>query len=135
MKSKFIPLFACLIFASTASLADGQKTYNSLCVACHGNGNLGAPTIGNKDKWVSRIAEGQSRLIGRAYAGMGAMPPKGGNPNLSLTEFAGAATYMANEAGANWATPNAEMLEKINEIYQRRVQTLALSEGNMGNRR
>jgi len=116
------------MFASTLTLADGLKTYNSLCIACHSNGNLGAPLTGDKYKWGPRLAEGQIRLIGRAYAGVGQMPPKGGNPNLSIADFADAATYIANHSGANWPEPNSEMLEKIKEVYQRRMQALTLIE-------
>jgi cytochrome c5 len=37
-----------------------------------------------------------------------AMPPKGGNPDLSDTEVARAVAYMANQSGANFKEPAAK---------------------------
>jgi hypothetical protein len=43
------------------------------------------------------------------------MPARGGNPNLSVAEFAAAVVHMANQAGANWQNPDEAMLKTINE--------------------
>jgi molybdate transport system ATP-binding protein len=47
--------------------------------------------------------------------GVGAMPPKGGNPDLTVSQFASAVVYMANQAGANWKEPDEAMLKDINK--------------------
>jgi cytochrome c5 len=126
MQYKVIFFLICSVLTPSFAFADGHKIYNSLCIACHSNGNLGAPLTGSKENWAPRLAEGQARLIGRAYAGIGQMPPKGGNPKLSLADFADAATYIANQSGANWQNPDNAMLEKINAAYERRLQTLEI---------
>jgi mono/diheme cytochrome c family protein len=44
-------------------------------------------------------------LVKHAIAGIRQMPARGGNPDLTDTEVAGAVAYMANQAGANFKAP------------------------------
>lgn len=80
----------------------GKEVYETVCAACHASGVLNAPKFGDKDAWAKRIAEGQEKLTADAMNGVRQMPPRGGNPGLSDTEFARAVAYMANAAGADW---------------------------------
>ncbi|MGA0024965.1 MAG: hypothetical protein ACO3F9_10000 [Burkholderiales bacterium] len=52
------------------------------------------------------------------------MPAKGGNPNLSLEEFARAAAYMARAAGGNWKDPDAKMLAAIRSEEKKRIEQM-----------
>jgi hypothetical protein len=59
------------------------------------------------------IAEGQVPLTADGYMGVRAMPAKGGKADLSVADFAEAVVYMANQSGANWKAPDADMLKKM----------------------
>lgn len=122
MKSSFLSLvFIASASASFAVIADpGENTYKQVCAACHGSGVLNSPKFGDKAKWAPLIAEGQVILTAHAYVGVRAMPPKGGNPNLSIEGFSDAVAYMANKAGGNWKSPDPKMLAAINKEIESR---------------
>jgi cytochrome c5 len=77
---------------------DGQQVYQAGCVACHDAGIAGAPKVGDKGQWATRIAKGLDTLYTSAVNGIqgsaGAMPAKGGNPALSNAEVKAAVDYM-----------------------------------------
>lgn len=86
----------------------GKQVVEAVCSACHATGALNAPKIGDKAAWGKLIQEGQAELTGDAIRGVRQMPPRGGNPDLTDTEFARAVAYMANQAGANWKEPESK---------------------------
>jgi cytochrome c5 len=86
----------------------GQQVVETVCGACHTTGALNAPKIGDKEKWKALIAEGHDQLTQTAIKGIRAMPPRGGNPDLTDTEIARAVAYMANQAGASFKEPAAK---------------------------
>ena len=77
----------------------GLRVYNGLCISCH-SGLPNIPKVGDKAAWESRIAQGMSLLYERAIkgfiseGGLIAMPPKGGNMNLTDEEVRAAVDYM-----------------------------------------
>lgn len=77
----------------------GQRVYNGLCISCH-NGLPNIPKVGDKAAWESRIAQGMALLYEHAIkgfiseGGLIAMPPKGGNLNLTDAEIKAAVDYM-----------------------------------------
>ncbi|TAL89806.1 MAG: cytochrome c5 family protein [Candidimonas sp.] len=85
----------------------GQQVFESTCTACHTAGVAGAPKIGNSAAWAPFIKTGYDAMIKNALHGIGAMPPKGGNPSLSDYEIARAVAYMANKSGASFKEPPA----------------------------
>jgi cytochrome c5 len=85
----------------------GEQVVQSTCAACHQTGAAGAPKIGDSAGWAKRIAEGQKRLTEAAIKGVRAMPPKGGNPDLSDAEVERAVVLMANQSGASFKEPAA----------------------------
>lgn len=93
--------------------ADGANTYQQVCSACHGQGVAGAPKAGDAKAWKKLIAEGQVPLTADGYMGVRAMPAKGGKADLSVADFAEAVVYLANQSGANWKAPDADMLKKM----------------------
>ena len=111
-----------LLAISSKALAEGNQVFTQVCAACHQQGMLGAPKFGSIEEWVLRIKEGKIDLIAEAYVGVRAMPPKGGQPDLSLEEFSSAAIYMANAAGANWQIPTPQEYQKIKKIMARKVK-------------
>jgi len=95
-----------LVDASAPKLAKtGQQVYESTCTACHGAGVAGAPKFGDAALWAPLIATGLDAMLKVALAGKGAMPARGGNPNLSDFEIERAVVYMANHAGGSFAEP------------------------------
>ncbi len=83
----------------------GQQVYESTCVACHGAGVAGAPKLGDNAAWAPFIKAGYEDMVNKAIHGVGAMPPKGGNPSLSDFEVARAVVYIANKSGASFEEP------------------------------
>ncbi|MEO1840847.1 MAG: c-type cytochrome, partial [Pseudomonadota bacterium] len=69
------------VTAASEPAADGQKVYQSSCIACHGAGVAGAPMVGNAAAWADRIAAGNDSLYANAINGLvgssGVMPAKG----------------------------------------------------------
>lgn len=104
--------FACALSAlslvpvlAAAAPATGQAVYESACKVCHEAGQANAPKLGDRARWKPLIKEGLRELTRDAIRGKGAMPPRGGRPELTDTEIARAVAYMANKAGANWPEP------------------------------
>ena len=77
----------------------GLRVYNGLCISCH-NGLPNIPKVGDKAAWESRIAQGMALLYEHSIkgfisdGGLIAMPPKGGNMNLTDEEVKAAVDYM-----------------------------------------
>ena len=121
MKRVFLPLLWALV--SSHAWANGEATYNQVCAVCHAQGLAGAPKAGDAKAWGKLIKEGQINLTADGYAGVRAMPAKGGKPELDVPAFADAVVHMANLAGANWKTPDEAMLKKIDQRIAKRAQT------------
>ncbi|MGP9765184.1 c-type cytochrome [Halomonas sp. AOP13-D3-9] len=85
--------------ASGGSDLDGEALYaSSGCVACHASGVAGSPMLGDSEAWAARLEKGADELYASAINGIGAMPAKGGNPNLSDEEVMAVVDYMMSEA-------------------------------------
>ena len=85
-----------------AEILSGPQVYNQACVACHGAGIGGAPTVGPGADWSARIAQGEDVLrdhVINGYQGeAGYMPPKGGRIDLSDDEIVSAMNYMLEQS-------------------------------------
>jgi cytochrome c5 len=53
---------------------------------------------GDMAAWAARIAQGRDKLVSNAIVGIGVMPPKGGQSQLSDEEVASAVDYMIQQA-------------------------------------
>jgi cytochrome c5 len=73
------------------------------CVKCHGKGLNGAPKIGDKAAWIDRAKLGFDSVVRSAINGHGAMPSRGGMPNLTDSEMRAAVTYMFQQSVKNEA--------------------------------
>jgi cytochrome c5 len=93
--------------AGPRAAKSGEEVYKAICTACHGTGAAGAWKFGDKAAWAPRIKDGLDALAKNAINGIRAMPPRGGNPDLSDLEVTRAVAYMANAAGANFKEPAA----------------------------
>ncbi len=90
------------VASTTEAAVDGQKVYQSACIACHGAGVAGAPMVGNAAAWVDRIAAGNETMYANAINGFvgsaGVMPGKGGNPTLRDAEVKAAVDHMVSQS-------------------------------------
>jgi len=88
--------------STTEAAVDGQKVYQSACIAWHGAGVAGAPMVGNAAAWADRIAAGNDSLYANAINGLvgssGVMPAKGGNTTLSDAEVKAAVDHMVSQS-------------------------------------
>jgi cytochrome c5 len=81
--------------AGTAPAATGAKSvYDTACAACHAAGVAGAPKFGDKAAWAPRLAAGHEAMYAAALKGKGAMPPKGGQPQLTDAQVKSAVDLM-----------------------------------------
>ena len=88
--------------AAPPPVRDGQQVYQATCVVCHGAGIAGAPKLGDKGQWATRIAKGVDTLYASSVNGVqgsaGVMPAKGGNLALSNAEVKSAVDYMVAQS-------------------------------------
>ena len=85
----------------------GEEVVKAVCGACHTTGAANAPKIGDKGSWAPRLAQGLDGLTKSAIKGKGAMPPRGGLPDLTDYEIARSIVFMANQSGASFKEPAA----------------------------
>lgn len=88
--------------AATAAKGDpakGKAVYDANCAACHGAGVAGAPKLGDKAAWGTRLGQGYATLYEHALKGIRGMPAKGGNADLPDADLANAVAYLFVEGG------------------------------------
>ncbi len=107
---RIAPVAKLEIVQATAAeqIRSGEQVYNLACAACHMAGVAGAPKFADQAAWAGPNATGLQAMVNNAIKGKGAMPARGGNPNLSDAEIANAVVYMANAAGGNFPEVNME---------------------------
>ena len=114
----------CAALAFSNAVAATDPVDQQVCAVCHAAGVAGAPKVGDTKKWAPLIAEGQVILTAHGYVGIRAMPAKGGKPDLSLKDFAGALVYMVNQSGGKWTPPNAAQLGQMEKEVVKREKEL-----------
>jgi cytochrome c5 len=83
----------------------GEQVYAQVCKVCHEGGLAGALKVGDKAAWAKVVSAGDKLAFEHAINGIRAMPPRGGNSDLTDDEVKRAAVFMANKSGANWTAP------------------------------
>lgn len=79
-------------------LETAAQVYEAVCSACHAQGVAGAPQTGTAI-WEERLDTGSlEELYDNAINGLNAMPPKGGNPNLSEDQVRAAVDYILEQS-------------------------------------
>ena len=73
-----------------------KEIYSQSCAACHSNDSLGAPVLGDKVAWSEVLKKGVKQVYTNAIDGINAMPPRGGNMELSDKELENLIDYMIN---------------------------------------
>jgi len=93
-----VVIASALLTVSGSLLADGQKTYQASCQACHATGAANAPKLGDKEAWAPRIAQGTDTLLANATNGIRAMPPKGACAACTEDDLKAAIEYMVSQS-------------------------------------
>ncbi|MBZ0067748.1 MAG: c-type cytochrome [Thiobacillus sp.] len=109
---------------ATSALKSGEQVYQNVCIACHSTGVANAPKSGDGERWRELIAEGQSVVTAHGWVGLRGMPPRGGQPDLTLEEFARAVAWMARSSGATWQDPDAALMAEIRKEEKKRIEEL-----------
>jgi len=82
-----------------------EKIYSTRCSACHQTGVMGAPRMGHKEEWESRMAQGMEMLTAHAMEGFqgkkGYMPP---NAGLDKQQIVATITYMLSQSEVEFET-------------------------------
>lgn len=72
----------------------GPEVVRSYCALCHESGFDNAPRIGDRAAWLPYTKLGIDPMVRTAIRGHGAMPPRGGQANLTDGELRDAVIYM-----------------------------------------
>ena len=75
-----------------------KQLYAGACLACHAAGVAGAPKVGDKAAWQSRLGGGIDAIVSSAISGKGAMPANGGSA-YSEEQIRSVVEYMLAESG------------------------------------
>lgn len=93
-----VSIATAALFGMMSSAQADMRTYRTACASCHMSGAAGAPKTGDKAAWKARIAAGMDTMVTNAIKGKGAMPPKGGRPNLTDAQIKAVVEYMVAES-------------------------------------
>lgn len=92
--------------ATPTNLATGERVFKSTCSICHKTGLRGAPRMGKRLDWESRLAQDKEILYGHAINGYrgkkGNMPSRGSNTKLTVEEVKASVDYMIEHAIPSW---------------------------------
>ena len=104
--TKSVASGATQVAAAVSKGATGKETYNNTCIACHGGDGKGAfpgtPDFTSSDGALSKSDEVLINHITNGFQSEGspmAMPPKGGNPNLSDSGIKAVLDYIREAFG------------------------------------
>jgi len=75
-------------------VVDGAAVYDGLCKTCHAAGVANAPIPGSEPMAARESEKGLDGLVQSAINGLGAMPPRGGNPTLTDAQIQAAVEFM-----------------------------------------
>ena len=99
-RTLLIVLLSLSGLVQTAMAAEGKALYETTCVACHGaNGQGAVPGVPDFAKG-GRLSKPDAELVANILKGFQtkgspmAMPPKGGNPNLTAEDAKALVIYL-----------------------------------------
>ena len=82
---------------SDVDLSLGKNVYERACASCHDTGVAGAIKLSDKATWDKHVHHGINHMVESVINGKGAMPARGGNPNLTDEEIEAAVHYIVSQ--------------------------------------
>ncbi len=82
---------------SLAEASTGKQVYDGVCAACHNTGIAGAIKLNDKATWKKHRHHGIDHMVESVIKGKGAMPARGGDPNLTDEEIEAAVNYIVEQ--------------------------------------
>ncbi|MEX2258027.1 MAG: c-type cytochrome [Woeseia sp.] len=76
---------------------DGREIYDKSCASCHDAGFNGAPRLSTRSDWVNLDAVGADGYTQITIAGIGIMPPRGGQPDMTDEQVRAVVDFMLSE--------------------------------------
>ena len=76
----------------------GKETYDKSCAVCHKTDAMGAPAVGDAKAWSKVRVKGVEKVLSNAMNGIGGMPPKGGNMELTEDDMKQIIDYMVKNS-------------------------------------
>ena len=84
--------------ADLTSVTKGKEIYDKVCSACHNDGQLNAPKIGDKTTWAPLIKQGMDVLFMHSILGYKEMPPRGSCEKCTDADVIAAVKYMVEKS-------------------------------------
>lgn len=114
---------------SAVASIDGAAIYNRSCMACHETGAANAPVRNDEAGWRDRTEQGFAILLEHSINGIGAMPARGGNPNLTDQEVEAATVYLVEPVmdlseQEEESTEDGEAEKPVNQTAPDNVETV-----------
>ncbi len=109
--------------ASGGGLSGGKDVYEQVCAACHSAGVAGAPKFGDVAAWEPRLALGKDALYASVVNGKGAMPARGGHPDLTEKQIMDAVDYLLGEPSATESEAQEEVAAPSQETQVATAET------------
>ncbi|EQB39427.1 MFS transporter [Sulfurimonas hongkongensis] len=81
-----------------ATISKAEKMYNDSCKLCHATDNMGAPALGDVEAWRAVTKKGIDEVVKNSINGVGGMPPKGGNADLTQSEIRSIVEFMIDSS-------------------------------------
>jgi cytochrome c5 len=75
-----------------------RSIYEAHCAGCHDTGAAGAPKLGDKPTWATRITKGIPILLQHVSQGYNLMPPRGTCLQCSDADLEAATTYLVKKS-------------------------------------
>ena len=88
----------------------GEQVVAAACGKCHQTGQGGAPKIGDRAAWTSRVKRGLDPVVKSAIKGHAGMPARGGLADLTDAEVKRAVEFMMNSGAGTAAVAAAPAL-------------------------
>lgn len=99
LSSEPMPETAAPEAPAAAEPVSAEQILAQTCATCHDTGLLDAPKTGAASDWEPRLAQGFDTLVDHAINGLGAMPPRGGNPSLTDEQVRETVVLMLEKSG------------------------------------
>lgn len=103
-----------LILSGSAQAMPSDKNYRQLevnCVQCHADPSTNAPLIGDTERWVEVLEQGEEEILKSLYLGKQGMPPLGYCSSCSQQDFINLIKLMAGPSAAEQFDLNNEWLK------------------------